>query len=156
MSLLFLDTSALLKLYLPEIGSGWIKSFIAGQQIAISELALYESATVLRRRYQEGTLIRPQAASLYAKLRKESEAYAVILLRTERQLPRVITFSFNLPAGLRLRALDSIHLAAATISREAANRITPPEPFIFVSSDRQLLQVAVAQGFATENPEDHP
>ncbi|MEI6045056.1 MAG: hypothetical protein WCS37_11950 [Chloroflexota bacterium] len=37
MSLIFLDTSALLKLYLPEIGSSWLRSFMTGQQISISE-----------------------------------------------------------------------------------------------------------------------
>lgn len=46
MSLLFLDTSGLLKLYLPEIGSSWLKSFITGHNIVISGLAFYESATV--------------------------------------------------------------------------------------------------------------
>ncbi len=32
MSLLFLDTSALLKLYITEIGSNWIKNFVTGHQ----------------------------------------------------------------------------------------------------------------------------
>jgi len=43
MSLIFLDTSALIKLHLLEVGSSWLKSFIAGNQISISELALYEA-----------------------------------------------------------------------------------------------------------------
>ncbi len=59
MSLLYLDTRALLKLDLPEMGSNWLKSFIQGYN---SEYALYESATVLRRHYLEGTQTRSRKA----------------------------------------------------------------------------------------------
>jgi predicted nucleic acid-binding protein len=156
MSLLYLDTSALIKLYLNETGSSWLRTFVTGEQITFSELVLYESATVLRRHYLEGSLTRKQASSLYARLMRNSQAYQVVLLRIERQLPRVMTMAFNLPLGLRLRALDSIHLAAAQVSREAATNLAQPVPFIFVSSDRQLLQAAQALGFTTENPESHP
>src|SRR5437764_637569 len=113
MSLLFLDTSALLKLYLPEIGSGWLSIFITGHNLAISELALYESATVLRRRYLEGSLTLLQASTLHVRLQRDSLAYITIPLNTDRQLERVIDFAFKLPTGLRLRALDAIQLAAA-------------------------------------------
>src|SRR5690242_15948762 len=109
MSLLFLDTSALIKIYLPEVGSTWLRNFVTGEQIVISELALYECATLLRRRYLEGFFTRPQAASLYARISQDSQHFTIITLRTERQLARVITMSFNLPAPLRLRALDAIH-----------------------------------------------
>jgi len=155
-SLLFLDTSALMKLYLPELGTSWIRNFVIGQSPILSELALYESATILRRHHLDGDLTLTQAALLYARIRRESQSFGIILLRTESQLDRVVATSFSLPAGLRLRALDSIHLAAAQIASEQANRLVPPEPFVFVSSDRQLLQVAQFQGFATENPETHP
>jgi len=155
-SLIFLDTSALLKLYLPEIGSGWLKTFITGNNLAISELALYESATVLRRRYLEGSLTLQQASTLHLNLQRESLTYITIPLGTNRQLERVIAFAFNLPSSLRLRALDAIHLAAAEITSELAKVQTPPENYIFVSADRQFLRVVQAQGFTTENPEDHP
>ena len=71
-------------------------------------------------------------------------------------LDNMIDAIFNLPISLRIRALDSIHLEAASVTFEATNSLTPPEPFLFVSSDRQLLQVAQGQGFTAENPEDHP
>jgi hypothetical protein len=61
-----------------------------------------------------------------------------------------------LPNNLRVRALDSLHITAASIAFETANNLNPPEPFVFVSSDRQLLQAAQAQGFPVENPDTHP
>lgn len=156
MSLLFLDTSALLKLYLPETGSSWLSSYIPGHNIVISELALYESATVLRRRYLEGTLTLLQASTLHVRLQRDSLAYITIPLGTDKQLERIVNFAFKLAAPLRLRALDAIQLAAAEIATELIQTQTPLEQFIFISSDRQLLQVAQAQNYLTENPEDHP
>ncbi len=156
MSVLFLDTSALLKLYLPETGSSWLKTFIMGHNLVISELALYESATVLRRRYLEGSLTLLQASTLHVGLQRDSLAYITIPLNAERQLERVINFAFKLPTALRLRALDAIQLAAAEIANELSQTQTPPDQFMFISSDKQFLQVAQAQNFLTENPEDHP
>lgn len=48
MALVFLETSAFLKLYLVEKGSSWLKSFISGNQVVLSQLTLAESATTLQ------------------------------------------------------------------------------------------------------------
>lgn len=71
------------------------------------------------------------------------------------QLNRLAQLLFNLPSGLKLRSLDSLHLLAAEIAFEDATNLMPPEPFVFVSSDIQLLRVALARGLVTQNPEDY-
>lgn len=156
MALVFLDTSSLLKLYVPEIGTTWLKTLVTSNQVVISELALFESATALRRRYLEGTYTREQASDLYAQLNKDSVSYEIIPLGGELQLNRVVDMAFTLAVGLRIRALDAIHLAAANHALDASNNQVPPVPFTFVCSDLQLLRVAQALGFPTENPEDYP
>lgn len=72
MGLVFLDTSALIKLYLPEIGSSWLQQLVSGNQVVISELVLYECATLLRRRHLEGSLTLTQAAALYTQIQQDS------------------------------------------------------------------------------------
>ncbi len=156
MTITFLDTNALLKLYLTEKGTPWLKGFVSGQQITISELALFEVATVLRRLYTEGAFTRTQAIDLFGQLNRNSTNYQIILLGGQPQLSQLVTLLFNLPTNLRIRSLDSIHLTAAHIALQDARSLTPPEPFVFVSSDVQLLRVAQAMGFVIENPEDHP
>ena len=156
MTLAFLDTSALLKLYVAEIGSTWLTNFVADKQIVISELTLIESATALRRRYLEGIFTRRQAAALYARIRRHKTAYEIVIIGEERQIPRTITVAFNLPAPFRLRALDAIQLTASKIALDKANRLIPPIPLVFVSSDVQLLNVALSRGFTVENPENYP
>ncbi len=68
MTIIFLDTNALLKLYVSETGSNWLKNFVSGQQITISELALFEVITALRRRYTEGDFTKEEAIDLIGQI----------------------------------------------------------------------------------------
>ncbi len=55
----FLDTSALVKRYVGEIGSNWIKSITdvaTGNQIAIAKITWVEVLSALARRQREGSL----------------------------------------------------------------------------------------------------
>lgn len=152
----FLDTSAFLKLYVPEKGSGWLMSFITGKQPLISELTLIETATALRGRYLAGNFTRIEASSLYGRIHQDRIRYRLIPLDTERERRKIVSLSFNLSQTLRLRALDGLQLAAANDAKRIAINQIPPLSFTFVTSDAQLLRVAQAQGFLTENPEDYP
>ncbi|HEX2913480.1 MAG TPA: type II toxin-antitoxin system VapC family toxin [Chloroflexia bacterium] len=156
MPILFLDTSALIKLYVAEIGSNWLRHYVNGQQIAISELAFFEVANALRRRYTEGTYTRDEATDLFGQIEKGSTDYEIVALGGQLQLNRVLTLLFSLPGGQRLRTLDSLHLAAAEQVQEDASQLTPPQPLVFLSSDIQLLRAAQLLGLTTENPESHP
>jgi hypothetical protein len=156
MALVFLDSNALLKLYLPEIGATWLRNFVVGKQIVISELAMIESATVLRRKYLEGSYTRDEAADLYEQITVDSSNYDIIPLGSKQQLNKIVDLCFSLPVGLRLRALDAIQIAVAEIVREASVNLVPSASFTFVSADRQLVQVAQSLGLTVENPEDYP
>lgn len=55
MAIVYLDTSAFLKLYIPERGSSWLQNFTLNKEIVISQLVMFESSNSLARRYREGT-----------------------------------------------------------------------------------------------------
>ncbi len=156
MDYIFLDTNAFMKLYLNEKGSNWLRTFVVGKQIFVSQLVLIESATTLGRLYREGRYTRNQADSLYAQIFQERLKYGLIPIGSARQIERVAFLAFNLPTTLRLRALDGLHLVAAEIVQTKAKKENPPAAFTFLSSDQQLLKVAQTQGFLIENPEDYP
>lgn len=156
MAKLYLDTSAFLKLYRSEVGSTWLKNFVGGNEIIISRLTIFESANTFARLYREGLLTRLVAFGLYRQIRRDSRNFSIIPLGTSQQLRTATSTAFNLATGLRLRTLDAIHLATAIQADEAARSLTPPVPFLFVSSDGQLLRVAQSIGLTVENPEDHP
>ncbi len=62
MSSYYLDTSALIKRYLGETGSIWIKNLVdlaAGHVIVVSDLTAVEVFSTLARRRREGTIATP-------------------------------------------------------------------------------------------------
>ena len=110
MSVVFLDTNALLKLHQAERGSAWLQSYVINQQVSISELALFESATVLRKYHTRGNLTRTQALALLDQIIQDCVNYDVILLGGQPQLTRLSNLIFNLSNNFQIRSLDSLHL----------------------------------------------
>jgi predicted nucleic acid-binding protein len=155
MAIAFLDTSAFMKLYLSERGSTWIRGFVVGKQVVISELALVEASTTLGRLYRDGIYTRRQASILYSQIYNERSKYSIFDLAAT-PLNKITSLALNLPVGLRLRALDGIHLVAAKSVQDSVSKHVPAVPTVFVSADVQLLRVAQAQGFTVENPENYP
>ena len=127
MSYIFLDTNALIKLYIPEKGSTWLKSFIVGKTICISELALFESATTLARNYLEGNYTRNEVATIFTKLTQDTLQYNVVSLSSDEQKDRVFEIATAFVSGARVRTLDAIQLAAAQTQLEVANNEIPPK-----------------------------
>src|SRR5262245_48535581 len=62
----YLDTSALVKRYLADQGSGWIRALMTTELVAASDLTTTEIASILARRVREGTLAPTQANELFA------------------------------------------------------------------------------------------
>lgn len=156
MAFLFLDTSAFLKLYLPELGSGWIRNTVRTNQIIISELALAETTNTITRLFREGVISRQKVTSVLASISNKNANFEIIPLDIENQIGALASLGLSLTANLRLRTLDALQLVGAEIAKTRIFVQNPSADFTFVSSDIKLLQVAQAQGFLTENPENYP
>lgn len=149
MSAFFADTSALVKRYVAEIGSSWVRSWISprsGNTIAISEIAIVELVSALARRQREGSL--PPATFINQRnnflLHAEREYLVVVLHRP------LLTEASRLVSTFPLRALDAIQLACA-LEYTSALGSTP----VFISADRNLLVAAAAAGLPTDDPNAH-
>lgn len=149
MGLIFADSSALVKRHLAEQGSAWVRTWIAagqGNTIAIAELAITEVLSALSRRRRQAHL----SAHSFARLRDaflsvvENE-YAIIPMTSA-----LLSVASDLVIRYPLHALDAIHLAAALDARRRIGNIP-----LLVSADLQLLAAATAEGFATDNPNNH-
>jgi predicted nucleic acid-binding protein len=156
MDFVFLDTNALAKRYLNEKGSIWLRNYVAPRQIVISELSLFEMITLLRRLQIENKFNKADAITLQTQIETESIKFEIVPIGSKSERDRLVDTAFNLPNNYRLRALDGIQLVAAQIASEDVNTLPPPNTFTFISSDRQLLQVAQFLGFTVENPENYP
>ena len=149
MSLIFIDTSTLLKRYITEPGSLWVRSWIvpaAGNQIIIAEIAITETLATLARFRRERRL----SSARFDRLRED------FLLHVDQDY-LVATVDRPLLAAANvlvlrhpLRTLDALHLVSALDIARVLSTVP-----IFVSSDRQLLAAATAEEFPTDDPNNH-
>jgi uncharacterized protein len=152
----FLDTSALVKRHVIEPGHQWIRSLCranAGNTIVISEAALTEViASVCR-------MARENPPRLNINDRDRIIARFQQLVRKSYLVVAVNRTIYARAAGLcrvhPLRAYDAIQLACALTKRDDDRRAKLPA-LAFVCADTVLLNVAASEGFAVENPNNHP
>jgi predicted nucleic acid-binding protein len=121
---LYLDASALVKLYLPEAESAELNRAVEGRRdLLVSDLSVTEIVSSVSRRRREGTLDLSVAVRLHRAIlgHMESGAYRRIDLTaaTHREAERML---LSIEAG-PLRAADALHLALA-VSGDASSLLT--------------------------------
>jgi hypothetical protein len=135
---LYLDTSALAKIYVQEDDSDRLDSALVGRRdLLISELAITELTSALIRRVREGVVEAALCRRVYNELLRDVGAgqYRLvdITTATHREAERLL---FTLGRQTALRAADSLHLATAAIVEARG----------FVTYDRQLRKAVEAVG----------
>src|SRR5260370_16568827 len=145
MTTYFLDSSAIGKRYMTEVGSTWLRTLLApaaGHVIVLSRLAIVEISSALARKQRLGQISAADA------LQRRTD----FLLHVEKQYLTVplddvvLQRASDLTGKYPLRSLDAMQLACAV---EAT--ATLREPHIFLSSDNNLLAAAVPHVFITDN-----
>jgi hypothetical protein len=151
----FLDTSALVKRYVPEIGSDWILSITdpaTDNDLAISQITWVEVHSAFARRLRDGSLSAQRFDLIAQKVREDFEnEYRVI--DVDRTLIETAT---ELVMQHPLRAYDSVQLASALRFQSTTLLSQPETRVIFVSADNRLLDIAESEGLATDNPNNYP
>ncbi len=151
MPLCYLDTSGLVKRYVPEAGSAWVTHLCEQEPLATSLIAVTEIASALARRAREGSLTEQQRDTLFRAVVRD--ARTLVLVDTNRLVAqRAAQLLLAAPAHFRLRALDAIHLASAVHTFARARR-RGVATGTFVSADEALLAAARWAGLTTQNPE---
>jgi len=158
MALYFLDSSAIVKRYFQEPGHGWIETIhdpTQGHVLYIAQAALVEVVASICRKAREQDMPLEERNTTIEDFRRDVRRfYSVWVVGTA-----VYTAAGDLCRTHRLRAYDAIQLASAIAVREDTFASQPPEAelpdIIFVSADRGLLTLAVAEGFDTENPHNY-
>ena len=146
----FVDTSALVKYYVAEIGSRWIQSMVdpsAGNVIIICEMTSVEIFSTFERRLRDKTITLPNTRILQTAFITDYEAK---FLSVELEKP-IMTQARSLVTKYPLRPPDAIQLACAVEATTTLN-----VPITFLCADNDLLSAAVAEGFAVDNPNLHP
>jgi len=149
----FLDSSALIKRYVVEIGSPWIKTLTdsqTGNSLLLVRITWVEVLSAFARRQREGGITAAEVAALIAKFRSEfNSRYRVIevdLALVEKAGELIVQYL--------LRAYDAVQLAAALRVQSVLTSI-PETQLIFVSADNRLLDIAQSAGLAIDNPNNY-
>lgn len=158
----YLDTSALLKRYVQEVGSAWLSTHY--------ELAQNHTlTTALIMKWAQGAITKVEAAAgLAAKFRQgglpladyqEAEQallddFVHVYATVDIDDP-LVDLAADLAKRHRLRGYDAVQLAAAvTFQTMLASAQLPA--LTFLSADVLLLQAAQQEGLLVDNPNLHP
>jgi predicted nucleic acid-binding protein len=134
---LYLDTSALVKLYVREAGSAAVsRHVLAAERVFTSRVAYPEARAAFARRHREQAFSERSLRSIVSRLDRDWPAYVVVDL-----LDPVARRAGILTESRALRGFDAIHLASAL---EVATLLG--EPVRFLAYDTRLATAAVAEG----------
>lgn len=144
--ILYLDTSALVKLYVQEIGSKSVRSLVnASSVVATSKVAYVEARAALARARREGMLDENNYHLVVGALKKDWASYLTVEVSEV-----LIALAGDLAEQYRLRGFDAIHLASAVTVRRKVKR-----PVIVGCWDIRLWESLRATEFDTL-PEERP
>lgn len=136
LALFYLETSALVKLYVLEPGSERLLRLIgnsADSRFAVLALSPVEARSAIRRRERAGDIDRKTASLILDRMRQHLEARFLIQVLTNA----VLDGALEIIDRYALRAYDAIQLAGCL----ALKTLGSDEP-TFVCADQQLLEAA--------------
>ena len=152
MSLYYLDTSALVKYYVLEPGSTFVRGLVddISNTISISDASIAESAAAFAILFRTHRISRRTQESAFHALMRD-------VARSSLKAMPLITIDFQLAAYLTqhhpLKAYDAVQLAVALRHNQvlAARGLATT----FISGDGTLVKAGQAEGLLTDNPFEH-
>jgi len=150
----YLEASALVKRYVDEVGSDWLRTTMASAQPALlftSRMTIVEVISAFARRARDGSLSS-------AELAMARDAFRGDCLNEYQIMPptmAVIDLACGLLEQHPLRAYDATHLATALGAQQFFVAQGYP-PLTFLSADDRLNHIATAEGLRVDNPNHHP
>lgn len=137
----YLDTSALVKLYVQEPGIDRVRQIVdQATHVATSRVTYVEARAAFARRARERGMSRASYREVVRLFEREWEAYA----RMEVTEP-LIRLAGDYTEQHALRAYDAIQLASAVSLRRDTR-----SPVAFLAADRHLTAAAEKEGLTAE------
>lgn len=153
MAIYFIDSSALVKRYVSEVGSSWILSLfdpVLSNEVFIAAITGVEIVAAVTRRSRGGSITVADAQLLCNQLRNDLQTDYQIVEITEN----IIISAMILAQNHSLRGYDAIQLAAGLGVNELAIANGLPS-VTFISADNELNLAASSEGLVIENPNNY-
>jgi len=150
----FLDSSGLVKRYIREAGTGWVRYVCATAALDglyIAQIAGVETVAAVARRVRQGATTPGDGAAAIATLKHQLISDYAIVGITDALLQRAM----DLVEKHGLRGYDAVQLASA-LQVKALRQASGLSSLAFVSADAHLNAAAAAEGLAVDDPNAHP
>jgi predicted nucleic acid-binding protein len=144
----FLDSGALVKLFIDEPGSNALRTYIDALDDNFKSFSLLgevEVRSALQRRIRNHEMSPDQLRAALGKLHLVSTAW----LRTPIE-ERVVELATGVITRYALRSLDALQLASTLALRE---QLGAGESILLIACDKRLLAAATAEGLTIWDPE---
>lgn len=153
MTAYFLDSSALVKRYARETGTGWILGLFrraAGNAFYASRITKVETTSAIARK-RRGLHLHPDAASrALQRLGRDFGRRIYVVEVTSALLQAAETLAEN----YYLRGYDAVQLAAALGANAERSKSKLP-PLVLVTADIDLLAAGTTEGLMVDDPNNH-
>ncbi len=153
MSLYFLDSSAIVKRYVSETGTGWILNLhkpSAQNVFYVAQITGVEVVSAISRRLRGNKLTQKSADKAISRFKRDF----AIKIRIIRLNDQIIAQAIRLSEVHFLRGYDAVQLAIA-LELEKRFALQNFSSITFISADNALNSAAVAEGLAVDNPNNH-
>lgn len=148
------DASGIVKRYVHETGSAWVRGLTdpsASNEIFLSRITRVEVIAAVTRRGKGGQLAGQSALPLLTAFRHDAAHQYNILEIT----PVLLADAEQLAESHGLRAYDAVQLAVA-MALHRMRSASGLSPATFISADQELNSAATAEGLAVDDPRLHP
>lgn len=153
MAIYFIDSSALVKRYVNEIGSTWtLRLFdpVLDNEFFIAAITGVEIIAAITRRARSGSINVTDATLVCQQIRNDLQTdYSIVEITEE-----IIDSGMKLAEKRGLRGYDAVQLAAGC----AVNALciaSGLSPVIFVSADNELNLAAASEDLSIKNPNNY-
>lgn len=149
----FFDSSALVKAYIAETGTDWVRAILNDPQhrITISALAEVEVTSALTRRFNEGDLTQIELDQACDDLGQDCATYSLVSVTSQ-----ILQAAVGHARSRSLRAYDAVQLASAIAVRNTLSVTqTNPIHFALISADNSLNDAARLDGVQVQDPNMH-
>jgi predicted nucleic acid-binding protein len=147
----FLDSNAIIKYYITEPGSTWVRQLVNDPDnlCIVCEISLAEVAAALAQAQRSkrfgNTFMRNTYTRFRADLRQRLFFAHPVTLGTAE-------LASNIAMRRPLKGCDALQVAAAILTDD---EFAPELSVVFVSGDKQALEAARSEGLSVADPFDH-
>jgi predicted nucleic acid-binding protein len=149
----FVDSSALVKRYVQEDGTAWLRRVTRrspGRRIYVARITAVEVIAAVARRRKGRTLTTAKASSVLYRFRQHlGGRYTLIDIS-----PALLEDAMRLANTHSLRAYDAVQLAAV-LEIDRQHQGAGLAPVTLISADEALNAAATIEGLMVENPLSH-